>query len=364
MIEATSGEVLYEKNADTATLIASTTKIMTAIIVLENCDLDEIIHVTSESIGVEGSSMYLNLEDEYTVRDILYGMLLVSGNDAATALAIHTAGSVEAFADMMNDKAEILDMTTAHFVNPHGLDADGHEASAMDLAKLMQYCMENETFVEISGSSSYNLYGQTYVNHNKLLYLCDGCVAGKTGYTLSAGRSLVSCVERDGIRLICVTISAPDDWNDHATLYDYGFSLCKLYEFTDDDIQDKMLVISGEREYADIYLESNLSYVSTSGEKVEFQVELPSYIFAEVSSGEIIGRVVMTVDGEEIGNANIKTKNTIAVKAGIELSAWEKFKQAWKLAGLPLVAPYYLIGEDDERAIAKDSFGVWYSFET
>ena len=221
--EPVTGTVLYEKCADEPMLIASTTKIMTAMVVLENCDLQEKVDITSAHAAVEGSSMYLRPGGNYTVEDLLYGLMLASGNDAAAALADHTAGSMEAFAEKMNERAGELGLQNTHFANSHGLDAQGHYGPARDLAILTSAAMENETFREIFATASYEVGGVSYYNHNKLLSSCPGCIGGKTGYTEKAGRSLVSCVEREGMELICVTISDPRDWEDHAFLYDKCF---------------------------------------------------------------------------------------------------------------------------------------------
>ncbi len=188
-------------------LIASTTKIMTALVVLENCSPDDQVKILPEYTSVEGSSMYLKAGESYTVRDLLYGMLLVSGNDAATALAYYCGGSIAGFAEMMNAKAREMGLTNSSCKNPHGLDADGHYSSAEDLAEITREAMKNELFAKIVGTKTYTIGEQTYMNHNKLLWNYDGMLGVKTGYTMAAGRSLVSCAERNGLRLICVTLS-------------------------------------------------------------------------------------------------------------------------------------------------------------
>ena len=215
LMHADSGRVLYEKNADEHMLIASTTKIMTAIVVLEHCALDELVEADERSAGIEGSSMYLKAGESYTVEDLLYGLMLASGNDAASALALHVADSLEDFAALMNEKAAALGMTESSFKNPHGLDEEGHYSTARDMAKLAAYCMENPDFARIAGAVSHTVGEQTYVNHNRLLREYDGCLGLKTGYTMAAGRTLVTCAERDGARYVCVTLNDPDDWDDH-----------------------------------------------------------------------------------------------------------------------------------------------------
>ncbi|MBR6840596.1 MAG: D-alanyl-D-alanine carboxypeptidase, partial [Oscillospiraceae bacterium] len=218
------GGVLYAKNADTRRLIASTTKLMTALVCLENTSIDDVCTAQERHCRVEGSSMYLKAGERYTVRELLLGLLLSSGNDAALALAEYTAGSEGAFVQMMNRKAQELGLRDTHFENPHGLDAKSHYSTASDLARLMLACMENGAFRSLAVQRSAEVQGLTLLNHNKLLTLCPGCVGGKTGYTRAAGRCLVSCCERDGMRLVCVTLSDPDDWNDHRTLYDWAYA--------------------------------------------------------------------------------------------------------------------------------------------
>ena len=224
------GGVLYAKNADTRRLIASTTKLMTALVCLENTSIDDVFTAQERHCRVEGSSMYLKAGERYTVRELLLGLLLSSGNDAALALAEYTAGSEGAFVQMMNRKAQELGLRDTHFENPHGLDAKSHYSTASDLARLMLVCMENGAFRSLAVQRSAEVKGLTLLNHNKLLTLCPGCVGGKTGYTRAAGRCLVSCCERDGMRLACVTLSDPDDWNDHRALYDWAYANFTLHD--------------------------------------------------------------------------------------------------------------------------------------
>lgn len=284
--EPMSKTVLYEKSADEQMLVASTTKIMTALVVLENCTLDERVEVKSEHTAVEGSSMYLRTDGEYTVEDLLYGLMLASGNDAAAALAEHTAGSMESFAALMNEKCRSLDLENTHFVNAHGLDAEDHYSSAGDLALITAAAMENEVFCRIFSTASYTVDGKTFHNHNKLLSSCDGCIGGKTGYTKKAGRVLVSCVERYGMRLICVTVSAPDDWQDHMKLYDDCFREYKYVPLINEE--DKIPLISGEKEYAKLNSSLGGAVVSKNLD-TEVIYHLPRFVFAPVRAGEKAG---------------------------------------------------------------------------
>lgn len=223
LMDADMGQVLYEKNGDRQMLIASTTKIMTALVVLEHAAPDDVITVTPNHMA-EGSSMYLRAGETVRVEELLYGLLLCSGNDAALALT-ECAGGLTPFVALMNEKAAALGMAHTSFANPNGLDADGHYSTARDMAVLAATAVENPTFRRICSSRSVTIGQRTMENHNRLLRQVEGCVGLKTGYTQAAGRTLVSCTERDGCRLVAVTLQDGNDWADHAALYDYGFRL-------------------------------------------------------------------------------------------------------------------------------------------
>ena len=223
LMDADMGQVLYEKNGDRQMLIASTTKIMTALVVLEHAAPDDVITVTPDHMA-EGSSMYLRAGETVRVEELLYGLLLCSGNDAALALT-ECAGGLTPFVALMNEKAAALGMAHTSFANPNGLDADGHYSTARDMAVLAAAAVENPTFRRICSSRSVTIGQRTMENHNRLLRQMEGCIGLKTGYTRAAGRTLVSCTERDGCRLVAVTLRDGNDWADHAALYDYGFRL-------------------------------------------------------------------------------------------------------------------------------------------
>lgn len=223
LMDADMGQVLYEKNGDRQMLIASTTKIMTALVVLEHAAPDDVITVTPDHMA-EGSSMYLKAGETVRVEELLYGLLLCSGNDAALALT-ECAGGLTPFVALMNEKAAALGMARTSFANPNGLDADGHYSTARDMAVLAAAAMENPTFRRICSSRSVTIGQRTMENHNRLLRQMEGCIGLKTGYTQAAGRTLVSCTEREGCRLVAVTLQDGNDWADHAALYDYGFRL-------------------------------------------------------------------------------------------------------------------------------------------
>ncbi|WP_226579479.1 D-alanyl-D-alanine carboxypeptidase family protein [Halobacillus litoralis] len=226
LMDADSGRVLYEKNAYDPTLIASTTKIMTAIIAIESGMMEEEVKVSKRAVYTEGSSIYLTEKEKIPLKDLVYGLMLRSGNDAAVAIAEHVGGSVEGFVQLMNEKASWLGMNASHFENPHGLDGETHISSAYDLGLLMAYSMKNDVFREVTGSELYRSENRDYawMNKNKMLtQYYEPTNGGKTGYTKAAGRTLVTSAQKDGMELIVVTLNAPDDWNDHKALFEWGF---------------------------------------------------------------------------------------------------------------------------------------------
>lgn len=298
------GQILYERNADERCLIASTTKLMTALVVSGRCSLEESVEIPAACCGLEGSSMYLSPGERCTVEELLTGLLLASANDAAEALALHCAGSVEAFAALMNEKAEALGMQNSHFVNPHGLDAEGHYGSAADLARLMAACMEVPELVAILGRSRAAVGEREFYNHNKLLWRCPGCLGGKTGYTQAAGRCLVSCCEREGTRLYCVTLSAPDDWDDHRTLYDWGFERYKTRDLTE-ELHLTVPLLSDPPEKAAVKADPLRVFLPKDADPV-LRVELPPFAFPPVCAGETVGRVTALLDGRELGSSPLR----------------------------------------------------------
>ena len=321
------GQVVWEKNADDQMRIASTTKIMTALVVLEECALDEEVAILQEYCGAEGSSMYLRPGERYTVKELLQGLLLVSGNDAAIALACHTAGDVDSFVALMNAKAFSLGMESSSFANPHGLDAQGHYSTARDLAKLMCACMENEDFAEITAMKSCTVGEQYLYNHNKLLSRCQGCIGGKTGYTEAAGRCLVSCAERDGTRYICVTLSAPDDWNDHIKLYDWAFCHYTNRKIVDGSIGFDIPVVSGTLATVRAVPEREFSAFLPGDTELTILAEMARFTYAPVEKGETAGRLIV-LQGRDL-LAEIKlvyacevpaAKHTMASRKTVEIT--------------------------------------------
>lgn len=223
LMDADTGQVLFDHNGGRRMLIASTTKIMTALVALERASPTDVITVKQEHM-TEGSSMYLRPGERVTVEELLYGLLLCSGNDAALAVT-ECAGGLEPFVALMNEKAAALGMADTHFANPNGLDDEEHYSTARDMAQLARAAVNEPTLLRMASTRQAVIGGRTLTNHNKLLSRMEGCLGLKTGYTKAAGRTLVSCAEKDGRRLVAVTLRDGDDWNDHEALYRWGFML-------------------------------------------------------------------------------------------------------------------------------------------
>ena len=321
------GDVLWEKNADEKSLIASTTKIMTALVVLEQADLEDVVQVDPAAVGVEGSSMYLKAGEELTVRDLLHGLMLSSGNDAAVALAIHVAGSVDGFAALMNDKAAQLGLETTHFANPNGLDDEGNYATARSLGLLASAAMEREDFRQIVSARTYTCAGHAMTNHNKLLWQYPGAEGVKTGFTKHAGRILVGSAQRNGRRLVSVTINAPDDWNDHRAMLDYGFSLYSPKTLvTEGTVLGAVPVVSGLETEVPVAAAQSLDYALREDETVETRLYLTPFVYAPVEMGTALGTMELYLGGRCIGQMELLAAADVA-QLPEEPGAWERFLQ-------------------------------------
>lgn len=301
LMDGESGRVLYEENADEPMLIASTTKIMTALVALERCPLDRVYTVTAEDMA-EGSSMYLAAGERIALEDLLYGLMLSSGNDAALAVARCTAGSVETFVEWMNDKAAALGMANTSFANPNGLDHEDHYSTARDMAVLTRAALRNEDFVRIVSTRSATIGTRTLVNHNKLLSTYPDCIGVKTGYTKAAGRTLVSAARREGQTLIAVTLGDGNDWADHTALLDYGFSAYPRTAVLTAGEQVRTVGVKlGERAAVPLLAAETLAYPVGGDDQVTVEWDLPERIAAPVAAGAIAGEAVVSLNGEEIG---------------------------------------------------------------
>ncbi len=298
LMDAGTGTVLYEKAPDEPRQIASTTKLMTALVCLERCRMEDTVEVPPEAEGVEGSSMYLKAGEVLTVRELMYGLLLESGNDAAAALAIHASGSIGAFAKLMNEKAAALGLENTHYMNPHGLTEEGHYSTARDLAKLMAVCMSNPLYEQIATTRSVSFGSRSFKNHNRLMWSFDGMLTGKTGYTMAAGRTLVTCAQRNGMRLICVTLDDGDDFDDHAALYDAAFAGWYSVTVPSTTPVASVPVISGTEDEVQVRPAAAVRLLCPVGTEPVYSVKLPEFVYAAVHAGDRAGVMTVTVGGE------------------------------------------------------------------
>lgn len=304
LMDGESGRVLYEQKCHQPCLIASTTKLMTALVAVRSgMDLKQIVTVPDEAVGVEGSSIYLQKGEQITLEALLYGMLLKSGNDAATAVAILCGGSIENFVADMNRTARELGMEHTHFENPTGLDGQEHYASAYDMALLARACLADET---VSGivSTPNAVFGQrSFSNHNKLLRRYRGCVGMKTGYTQKAGRTLVSAARRGGMTLIAVTLNDPDDWNDHESLLDYGFSHYAAVVVAEKGESVGRLPVEGS---LNLFVEAEAaeSFSYPVGQQEQLRVEkcwAQTILTAPIDQGDSLGVIKVWCGQEQVG---------------------------------------------------------------
>ena len=325
VIEKRTGRVLYEQAADEQRLIASITKIMTAVVALEQGDMEAAYTVTTEDMA-EGSSMYLRPGDVLTLEELLYGLMLASGNDAALAVAHCVSGDLDAFVEEMNRTARRLGMNGSSFANPNGLDQEGHYSTARDMAILAADAMDNETFCRIVSTSSITI-GERYLkNHNKLLSLCEGCVGVKTGYTKAAGRTLVSAAERQGMTLICVTLKDGDDWNDHQNLFNYGFDTYRMETVAEEGcVLANVAVCGGEQNRIELIACGELSYPVTDGEELTLCVKIPVSVSAPVAAGQVIGTACLYLDGREVDSVELAASAAVKAAEKAEKSGISRF---------------------------------------
>ena len=309
LMEASGRNVLTEKNAHQQMPMASTTKIMTAIVAIEKCtNLSAPVQISENAIGIEGSSVYLKVGEVLSMEQLLYALLLESANDAAAAIAIEIAGDIPLFAEMMNEKAALLGMKNTHFTNPHGLDDAEHYTTAYDLALLACHALENPLFRKISSTYKATIPmnngegNRVLINHNRLLNTYHGAIGIKTGYTRRCGRCLVSAAERNGVTMVAVTLSAPDDWNDHTRLLDYGFSQYTSVRLAEVGEYQFNLPCLGS--YTETVQIANRDAVSVSLHHshgaINVTVEAPHYLCAPIISGQNIGTLIFRCDNREI----------------------------------------------------------------
>lgn len=307
LIEASTGNSIYEHNADVRLPMASTTKIMTALIAIESCKMDEMVTVASGAVGIEGSSVYLQAGENLSMEDLLHALMLESANDAAVAIAIEVAGSIEAFADMMNERAAQLGLTNTHFTNPHGLDNENHYTTARDLALLTAYAMQNEEFVKIVSTYKHTipLPGKNGVrlllNHNRLLRASNEIIGVKTGFTKKSGRCLVTAARRDGVTVIAVTLSDPNDWRDHLAMLKYGLDSYECRTLADvGELSFVAPVVGGDRGFVVIENEEPITIcMPVDAPRPRRVVYMNHFYYAPISAGDVLGTVEF-YDGEDL----------------------------------------------------------------
>ena len=313
VMNSLTGEIVFENNADTRLPMASTTKIMTLLVALKNSKPDDIVTVSREATLEEGSSAYLKPGAKITMRDVCYGLMLNSGNDAAVAIAEYISGNTDSFVKLMNDTAKTLGMKNTHFITPNGLHDDEHYTTAKELAKMTRYALKNETVREIVSSRSYTssmkmpdgtVENVEYINHNRLLKELDGCIGVKTGFTKAAGRCLVSAINRDGAEYIIVTLNDPDDWKTHKELCEKAF---------EGGIK-RIIIKKGDCMKHAVYEKEECALVTTddfsvvvNGNENNFEVvkHLPKTMDFPFNKGEKVGYIEINANGEIIGTVDV-----------------------------------------------------------
>ena len=313
LIEATTGAALFEKDADVPLPMASTTKMMTALVAVGLAPLDTVITVDPAACGVEGSSVYLAAGERLRLDELLFALLLESANDAAVAVAIGLCGSVEGFVAKMNETAEGLGLRSTHFENPNGLPAASHITTARELARIAAELL-NDPFLRSVVATKKETIPQggvedrrLLVNHNRLLWRYDGCIGVKTGYTKQSGRCLVSAAERGGVTLIAVTLDDPDDWADHTALLDYGFSKIRSLELCRaGDITFDLPLVGGAESSVRLESVGDLSVILPVGHfDIVCTIECRRFEYAPIERGTVCGFAVFRCDRDGDGQAEV-----------------------------------------------------------
>lgn len=320
LVCADNCDVLFEKNADDKRAIASITKIMTAVIALEYAEKNDKVITFTDDMTAEGSSLYLKPGDKLRLSELVKGMLCVSGNDAANAAAIGIAGSKEKFAEMMNQKSYELGMDSTHFVTPSGLDDKEHYSTARDMSKLCCYAMNNKAFSEIVSQKDLSVSyvfpeGKTQKcsNHNRLLSEYEGCIGIKTGFTEKAGRTLTSCAERDGVRLVAVTLCDRDDWNDHKKLFDYGFSVTESFDLRNIFEPVQLPVVGGTEDTVSVSPKEEcfVTVYTDRNNEIIYKIIMPHFCYAPVKKGDIVGKALYYMNNRRIASVLLTAADSV-----------------------------------------------------
>lgn len=334
VIECKTGIILYEKNAEEILPMASTTKLMTALVAAEFGNFDKMMTVSEAAAAVDGSQMGILAEQTISFSDLLYMMLLKSGNDAATVIAENLCGSTEKFVELMNEKALKLGCTNTHFANVHGLPNEDHYTTAKELALIAAEAYKNETVREIVSSKTKKLdyFSLVLENSNKLLDSYEYATGMKTGFTKAAGRCLVSSAEKDGITLIAVTLNAPEDWNDHEKMLDYGFSRVKVCEITAQGQYSAEVPTLNGVSKAKLINTQSIKGLGIDGKPLPAEIEeaLPKMIFAPAEAGKTYGELKIKVNGKVFSSVPLALAETVIEKYGEQTFAerfWQNFRK-------------------------------------
>ena len=308
LYEPVTERIIYHSNKDERLPMASTTKILSAITAIENGNLSDVVTVSKNAANIEGSSIWLEEGEKLTLQQLIYGMLLSSGNDAAVAIAEHISGNnIDVFSAMMNNVAKKAGAKNSNFTNPSGLDNENHYTTALDLAKITAYALKNPIFKEIVSTKTYNIpwdgheWGRSLKNHNKLLNMYEGCNGVKTGFTKKSGRCLVSSAERNGVSLIAVTLKAPDDWNDHMKMLDYGFSNLRSEIVVEKGSgSGEIKINNGLKDEISYGVSESFSLPATEKDVITTKNVLAQFVEAPVMKGETIGYAEISLNGDLI----------------------------------------------------------------
>ena len=327
VIESSTNRILYAKNENEKRAMASTTKIMTAITAIESgVDLNTPFEISRKSVGISGTSIYLKDGEQLTLRDLLYGLMLVSGNDASYAIGEYVGNGIEHFIDMMNWKAHQIGAFNTHFENTHGLDAEGHYTSAYDLAIISSYALKNEIFKEIVSTKDIQITNtdgkiRYFRNKNKLLNALDGAVGVKTGYTGDAGRCLVSAVERNGMQVVCVVLDCRPMFEDSAELLEKSFKEYDLIDIAANIVYPESIPVeNGSKEYVPLSKIKSCYYPLKKGEKEKISVELnlPENVSAPIKKGDEIGEIRIFIDKDLLFSEKIFTMEDVKEKGVLQ----------------------------------------------
>ena len=330
-----NGEIILSKNENKRMKPASTTKLMTTLLTLEEAAKNDRVITFTDEMTAEGSSMYLEKGEKLRLSDLAKGMMMVSGNDAANAAAVSLSGSAKKFSNLMNTRAKQIGMENTHFVTPSGLDDDEHYTTAADMALLMAEGLRNEAFSNLTFQKSAAVTFTepsdkkiTYANHNRLLSLYPDCIGGKTGYTTAAGRCLVSAARRSGVTLVCVTLNDRTDWNDHISLYDYGFSRLSGFHSDDSGFCIDVPCVGGTQNTAAVMGESDVNIVTDSGraEDIERKIYLDSFVYAPVKAGETLGRIDYLLDGKVLKSVPLSAAEDVEAKT-VKKGLFQRIKE-------------------------------------